>query len=198
MSDSAAGDGWWLASDGKWYPPPMPQPEASPVGVISNILVDARGARSIDALGMTCDKKEIPEFLSRSKPKGWWLVGDARFEGSLHRGGETAALQQAEPMGLQGLAAIAIGEGRVIGILAKASVTEPALWFSWPESHTRVESIGSQGVVKKRPASILLRLDESVPDGPAVLSLSEISQLFRHSNSVQHGREASFLKALSN
>jgi len=27
MSDTSDGDGWWLASDGKWYPPP-PQPAA--------------------------------------------------------------------------------------------------------------------------------------------------------------------------
>ena len=38
MSDTSQGDGWWLASDGKWYPPtstPAPEmpppPEAPPV-----------------------------------------------------------------------------------------------------------------------------------------------------------------------
>lgn len=33
MSDSPQGDGWWIASDGKWYPPqtpPTPPPAASP------------------------------------------------------------------------------------------------------------------------------------------------------------------------
>jgi hypothetical protein len=37
MSDVSGGPGWWLASDGKWYPPqeaPLPPPQASPSGWI--------------------------------------------------------------------------------------------------------------------------------------------------------------------
>lgn len=33
MSDTSQGEGWWLASDGKWYPPtasPAPTPTAAP------------------------------------------------------------------------------------------------------------------------------------------------------------------------
>ena len=30
MSDSSQGPGWWLASDGKWYPPAPPAPPAPP------------------------------------------------------------------------------------------------------------------------------------------------------------------------
>ena len=33
MSDTSQGDGWWLASDGKWYPPtasPAPAPPETP------------------------------------------------------------------------------------------------------------------------------------------------------------------------
>ncbi len=29
MSDQPEGEGWWLASDGKWYPPPQPPPVSS-------------------------------------------------------------------------------------------------------------------------------------------------------------------------
>ena len=36
MSDRPQGEGWWLASDGKWYPPESrpapPAPPAAPVG----------------------------------------------------------------------------------------------------------------------------------------------------------------------
>lgn len=31
MSDTSQGDGWWLASDGKWYPPQPQQAAAPPV-----------------------------------------------------------------------------------------------------------------------------------------------------------------------
>ncbi len=32
MSDTSQGDGWWLASDGKWYPPPRPDlPARAPI-----------------------------------------------------------------------------------------------------------------------------------------------------------------------
>ena len=30
MSDSSQGPGWWLAADGKWYPPAPPAPPAPP------------------------------------------------------------------------------------------------------------------------------------------------------------------------
>lgn len=30
MSDTSQGDGWWLASDGKWYPPTSAPASASP------------------------------------------------------------------------------------------------------------------------------------------------------------------------
>ena len=30
MSDAPGGEGWWMASDGKWYPPQPPQPPAAP------------------------------------------------------------------------------------------------------------------------------------------------------------------------
>jgi hypothetical protein len=39
MSDAPQGPGWWLASDGKWYPPelaPQPQPQATaPMGAVA-------------------------------------------------------------------------------------------------------------------------------------------------------------------
>lgn len=30
MSDASQGEGWWLASDGKWYPPQLPPPPPAP------------------------------------------------------------------------------------------------------------------------------------------------------------------------
>ncbi len=39
MSDTSQGPGWWLASDGKWYPPesslPSPPPPAAPMTPIA-------------------------------------------------------------------------------------------------------------------------------------------------------------------
>jgi hypothetical protein len=38
MSDRSQGEGWWVASDGKWYPP---QPPAAPVAQTTNGLAVA-------------------------------------------------------------------------------------------------------------------------------------------------------------
>lgn len=38
MSDRSQGEGWWLASDGKWYPP---QPPTAPVAQTTNGLAIA-------------------------------------------------------------------------------------------------------------------------------------------------------------
>ena len=36
MSDVSQGSGWWLASDGKWYPPEPPPPSTQPVEASAN------------------------------------------------------------------------------------------------------------------------------------------------------------------
>jgi hypothetical protein len=38
MSDRSQGEGWWVASDGKWYPP---QPPVAPVAQTTNALAVA-------------------------------------------------------------------------------------------------------------------------------------------------------------
>lgn len=46
MSDTQQGHGWWLASDGKWYPPQAPPPQSTEVAyrtvrAISGVLLAA-------------------------------------------------------------------------------------------------------------------------------------------------------------
>ena len=48
MSDTSPGPGWWLASDGKWYPPTVqPGPPPSPVPPVGNAPVSTPEVRSV-------------------------------------------------------------------------------------------------------------------------------------------------------
>jgi len=155
------------------------------------VLVDGRGvARNIASLGVKCDKKEIPELSSGTKPAGWWLMAGCHFEGRAATGGETGTLGAATDTNLQGTAAVAVGEGQFIGILSPNSKAEPALWWAWPLSSLKVETEGSQGLFKKRPTDITLR------GADGTFHLTEVSRLYRNSGNFQTGQEASFLRAL--
>lgn len=49
MSDTTQGPGWWLASDGKWYPPQpayLPPPPPQQINVVQRVNVNVgRGYR---------------------------------------------------------------------------------------------------------------------------------------------------------
>ena len=155
------------------------------------VLVDGRGAaRSLRALGMKCDNKEIPELSSGAKPAGWWLIAGCHYEGSAATGGESGNPGAPATTELQGTAAVMVGEDRLVGILSPNDKAEPALWWSWPLSSLTVESAGSQGLFKKRPTDITLK----AADG--TFHIKEVSRLYRHSGNFQSGQEGSFLKAL--
>ncbi|MGP0109525.1 MAG: DUF4190 domain-containing protein [Acidimicrobiales bacterium] len=48
MSDTSQGPGWWLASDGKWYPPSVPPgPLPSPVSPVGNAPTSTPQVRSV-------------------------------------------------------------------------------------------------------------------------------------------------------
>ena len=151
------------------------------------VLVDGRGAaRNMPSLGMKCDKKEIPELSSGTKPAGWWLIAGCHFEGRAATGTPGPATDTT----LQGTAAVAVGEGRLIGILGPNSKAEPALWWAWPLSSLKVETAGSQGLLKKRPTDMTLK------GADGTFHLKEVSRLYRASGKFQSGQEGSFIKAL--
>jgi Domain of unknown function (DUF4190) len=66
MSDSAQGPGWWLASDGRWYPPelwtgptavanaPSYGPSAYPTQVPSALVSTRRGTNGLAVASLVC------------------------------------------------------------------------------------------------------------------------------------------------
>jgi hypothetical protein len=153
-------------------------------------IVDARGARQLAPLQMKCDNQEIPEALDGAKPSGWWLVGVCSFSGPAAKGGETGTLGETADTQAEGTAALAVGGGRVFGIVSPNTDVAAAIWWSWPLSEVRVEAVGSQGFLKKRPTQLTLKTSD------AQLTLAFVSRLYRNSGSRQSGQEASLLKAL--
>jgi TM2 domain-containing membrane protein YozV len=69
MSDVPQGDGWWQASDGKWYPPTQAPGETSaPAGV--GATYDAGGAAAA-----------APTAQAGAQPPGpgWWMASDGNW-----------------------------------------------------------------------------------------------------------------------
>ena len=162
------------------------------------VLVDARGAaRKVGSLGMKCDGKEIPEPLDDSEPVGWWLAGDCTFAGLLLPGGETDTLGDPTEGTMKGQAALAIGDGRVIGIMSPMSQAAAALWWSWPLLATEVSAVGTLGVFKKRPRVIRLDRNGGIDSDGDTLVLKIVSKLYRTAGRFQSGQEASLFEALT-
>jgi hypothetical protein len=154
-------------------------------------LVDARGAaRTLSPLGIKCDAKEIPEFLNGQKPSGWWLFTNCQFSGQAATGGETGTLGDAIDASCDGTAAVAVGDGQLIGILSPNDKAQAALWWAWEVNSLQIQATGSQGFLKKRPTDITI----TTADG--ALEVKSVSRLYRNSGSYQSGQETSLLKAL--
>jgi hypothetical protein len=162
------------------------------------VLVDARRtAHKLVSLDMKCDGKDIPEPLDGSEPIGWWLAGDCTFGGSLSPVGETDTLGDPVEGTMKGQAAIAIGDGRVIGIMSPASQTAAALWWAWPLSSTKITAVGTQGLFKKRPTAIRLDRNGGADAEGDTLILKVVTKLYRKSGKFQSAQEASLFEALT-
>lgn len=147
-------------------------------------LISQRLTATVDtALGIKSDAQEIPTPSDGSKPVGWWLAEQSRYQGSAEDGpGDTTC---------EGTVALAVDAARVLGIVSPNDETTPAVWFSWSLPTLDVRTAGSQGFLKKRPTTITL-----VRDG-ASIELSAVSRLYRNSGRYQSGQEGSLLKALN-
>jgi hypothetical protein len=157
----------------------------------NTVIVDARrAARRVEILGMRCDAKEIPDPVGGAKPDGWWIATTAMYTGKATPGGESGALGEPRAVEVGGTAALAVGGGRLLGILTPKSVAEPAIWLSWPLAELNVEGAGVQGTFRKRPKVIKL----TGPDG--LLELLAVLRLYRNSGAAQPGQEGSLMKAL--
>ena len=80
VSDSSPGPGWWLASDGKWYPP---KETDQPPG-------RAGGSRPT-ASGIP------PKETDRSPGPGWWLASDGKWYAPEARANGTTAAPASRP-----------------------------------------------------------------------------------------------------
>jgi hypothetical protein len=156
------------------------------------VLVNQRGeAVQFPQLGMGCDIREIPEPLDGSKPVGWWLAGKCRFEGMVNLATDldgTSATGRSVKSSTS--AAVVVTSGSVLGIIKPDSRRDPAIWFATPISDIRVETSGTLGTFKKRPAIIQLK------SGEWGVTLVEIGRYYRHANRMQTSQEASFVSAL--
>jgi hypothetical protein len=159
--------------------------------MLRTTLVDARNApHALNPLGIKCDAKEIPEFINGQKPAGWWLFARCQFNGRAASDGETGTLGEVTDGSRDGTAAVAVGDGQLIGILSPNDKVHAALWWAWELNSLQIQSTGSQGILKKRPTEITI----TAADG--TLEVNNVSRLYRNSGNYQSGQEASFLKAL--
>jgi hypothetical protein len=84
MSDTSQGEGWWLASDGRWYPPeahpnygspPPPPPPATHVGGVPADMVR-------ESLGLLKDIVKSLQAASTYFTKVWAGAGSALSPGT--------------------------------------------------------------------------------------------------------------------
>jgi hypothetical protein len=156
----------------------------------------AAGVRQVESLGMKCDSNGIPEALSGAKPDGWWLIEGCLFGGEVVQGSETGTVGEITEGKMNGTAALAVGEGRVFGILSGMNPEAEALWWSWPLSMVKVEAVGAQGMFKKRPVAIRLDRNGGADADGDTLAFKGVNRLWRNSGSAQARQEESLLKAL--
>jgi hypothetical protein len=137
-------------------------------------------------------------------------AASCEFVGSASPGGEKGALGDPVTAHVKGLGTFGIQNGRVFGIVAPSSPTDPALWLSWSLSALEIDAKGSQGIFKKRPLGIALQRNggaagaDSLPIAPEtaddgdLLMLKEVSRLYLRTGSgrYQTGQENDLLRAI--
>jgi hypothetical protein len=140
---------------------------------------------AIDDLGLRCDEREIPLLLAPEVTRNLW-VGVCRFVAPPPGAAVTGV---AALVDVTETFALAVGQGRIGGIVSPDHRSQPAIWFMAPISELVVEPTGTHGLVRKRPSSVLVRT-------PAwQLRTTDVALLLRHS--FQSGQERSFISALT-
>lgn len=154
------------------------------------LVAARRQAHTVAGLGVRCDAKEIPEFASEAKPTGWWLAETCGYDGRATRGSALDEQASSDVVTMSGTAAMAVGEGRIIGVMSPDDTAEQALWWAWPLKAIQIATAGSRGMLRKRPTEI------TITGSHGALRLAAIARLYRHSGSAQGGQERSLLNAL--
>ena len=86
MSDTSQGPGWWIASDGKWYPPhlapppPPPPPPSQQANVPSTAQVPTSSMRPPTGEPHSSDPLPPERLVSEvSQGEGWWQATDGKW-----------------------------------------------------------------------------------------------------------------------
>lgn len=141
----------------------------------------------VEALGAASDSREMVSLIGGTGKPGRW-IGEAGLRATAVTLQPDLTLGDAAPVTAAGSASVAVGSGRIVGILAPANNTKPAIWFGADLSDTRVTSQGSEGLLKKRPATVVI-------SGPGFeFALSQVGEVF--GTRWQAGRRLSLLAAL--
>lgn len=118
------------------------------------ILVDGRGrSTTLALLNMRCDGQQSPESLDGTKARLYRARGSFSGKAAPWNGGSPGLAAAASA---EGRTIVAVGGGRVFGILTPDMVADPCIWFSIPLRGLRVAENGNQGLLKKRPRSVQL------------------------------------------
>jgi len=95
------------------------------------------------------------------------------------------------PTSAEGRTAVAVGAGRVFGILTPDQAALPSVWFSLPLRSLRLVEQGHKGLLKGRPEAIQFGNDQWR------VKLSEINLIIPASGGrLQAKQEATFLQML--
>jgi hypothetical protein len=146
---------------------------------------------------MRCSAKEIPEPISGSAPLGWWIAAEAMFSGVAFTDWQSEPPSNPRTLKvLNGTMAVAVADGRLLGIFSTNSLAQPAIWFAPPITGMKLELEGSQGVFKKSPKGIIFTTEHSE------FAVLRVSKLWRgrsgnpKDDRLQPGQMASFVEAL--
>jgi uncharacterized membrane protein YhaH (DUF805 family) len=125
MSDRQLGDDWWLASDGKWYPPQShpdaPAPPPPPSGSMEAPVPEAF------VTSPPWDWKRIMNFTSRTRRSEFWAAFGAAVGISI----------------LGGIIdGVVFGSGAGIFYIASIAVW---IWLTWGSSVNRFHDMGLSG-----------------------------------------------------
>ena len=73
----APGSGWWLASDGNWYPPDLAPGAPEPAPVVEAAPVAPVTPRHAPVAEQT--HADPVQHAAPTPPPGWWLASDGNW-----------------------------------------------------------------------------------------------------------------------
>lgn len=161
----------------------------TPPSPIRTALVPGRAAgHRVEAVGIARDARHRVLSLSRPGQYRLWATSRARFSGAaVLLGDDGGRLVETT---VDDTATLAVGEGRLIGIIDPDDGDTPALWLSWSLDAITVDpGDGATTTSHRRLRSLRLRGDE------VELAVAGVTEVVEHR--YRPGRESQFVDALN-